>query len=426
MWRAPRSVGNRTLRMLAALLVLSVLSTTLVGAGAPVVRAQTDGIDPFSLLISGEDAGAVATMTKESHGEDGQSRWAQRQWERDRESPDATTGPLVIVNTVYVARDLTAAQQVYAAEVAKSPEVPEAMDRRTGSYAFPMMRIGDESAALSVCDDCNAKDEIYVHHRAVIRKGPVVTVMYTYGTDGVATQDLATWFAGQAAGRIPDDLKADAPAGPASSPADEGAADPPTGGGAGTNLASAPPATGAPTNTALPSGAAIQARPHDLAVKLSEAGKNAEMKDEKDGSDDRSDWYLVRYERPRNFAGYRAGPVTVVSQVYVARSRAAAEQILQDQVKRNEEFPESSERIGGRFELKTGGGIGDESRGLAACSESCNSRRELYLHQRIVSRVENVVSVVYVWGLDNVEGVTEESARYFSAIVVNRARDHVE
>jgi hypothetical protein len=64
----------------------------------------------------------------------------------------------------------------------------------------------------------------------------------------------------------------------------------------------------------------------------------------------------------------------------------------------------------------------NESRGLSACNTACNSDKGVYLHKRIVTRVENVVSVVYIWGLGNEEGVTDASARYFGSEVVNRLR----
>src|SRR5215210_8906643 len=220
-------------RALRALLALVTFCTALWGAApfpeVPSARAQSDDIDPLSLVLTHEDAGADATMTRETQGEEGPARWARRRWERnpedvssgqeqnnrgsnkdapaakDRESHYGMSGPLVLENVVYVARDLAAAKQVYAKEVAKQPTFPEATDRLTGSFPFPMTAIGDESTALSACNDCMAKDEIYVHRRTVVRKGPVVTVVYTYGVDKVITEDLATWLAGQAVGRIPDD-----------------------------------------------------------------------------------------------------------------------------------------------------------------------------------------------------------------------------
>jgi hypothetical protein len=390
------------------------------------------------MLLTAEEAGAEAVQVKETQGEDGPAHWARRRWERDggdgssgtsernnrgsnkdagsakdRDSHYAVSGPLVLDNTVYRANDLAAARQVYQNEVSKQATFPEAADQVSGSFPFPMTPLGDESAALSACNDCMSKDEIYVHRRTVVRRGPVVTVVYTYGVDKVITEDLATWFAGQALSHIPDDITVASgpPSGDASSApvSDPEQAQP-----------SQSQAEGQSQDQGQSQAQLIQAQPRDLAVKLAETGKSAEQKDEKDGSDDKSSWYRVRFERPRTFAMYRSGPVTVFSQVFVAKSRAAADQIFQDQAGQNEKFPEATEKLGGVFELKGTDEIGDESRGLSACNTGCNSDKEIYLHKRIVSRVENVVSVVYVWGLANEEGVTDASARYFANLVIQR------
>ena len=425
---------SRALRTALALLTLcTVLWEPGLFSDPPTARAQSETIDPLTLLLTGEDAGADATQVKETQGEDGPARWARRRWERDRDSQDGSSGtsgnnrgsnkdsgaskdhdshysvsgPLVLDNTVYITHDLAAAKQVYQKEVGKQPTFPEATDQVTGAFPFPMTSLGDESSALSACNDCMAKDEIYVHRRTVVRRGPVVAVVYTYGVDKVITEDLATWFAGQALSHIPDGITV--ASGPPS-------ADP-------TPSASADSGQPQPSPAQPPAQSqAIQARPQDLAIKLSEAGKSAEKKDEKDGSDDKASWYRVRFERPHTYSMYRAGPVTVFNQVFVAKDRAAADQIFQDQVKLNEKFPEATEKVGGTFELKGANEMGDESRGLSACNASCNSDKEIYLHKRLVSRVENVVSVVYVWGLANEEGVTDASARYFASLVVDRIR----
>lgn len=427
---------------LAALLVLSDAAPILPSTDA---RAQTDSVNPLDLLLTAEDAGADAIQVKESQGEDGPSHWARRRWERSPDSQDgssgtsgnnrgsnkdagskkdhdstyAVSGPLVLDNTVYVANDLAAAKQLYQREVGKQATFPEATSAVTGTFPFPMTALGDESAALSGCNDCMGKDEIDVHRRSVVRRGPVVAVVYTYGVDKVITEDLATWFAGQSLSHIPDDItvasgapSADASSVPSADPASAAPSD------------SGPAqASGQSTQAQAPSQSQmITARPQDLAIKLAEAGKSAEKKDEKDGSDDKSTWYRVRFERPRTYAMYRSGPVTVFSQVFVAKSRAAADQIFQDQAGQNVKFPEATEKVGGVFELKGTDGVGDESRGLSACNASCNSDQEIYLHKRIVSRVANVVSVVYIWGLANAEGVTDTSAAYFANLVIQRIR----
>lgn len=405
--------------MLPVLGVVAALLLALVLASAPGVHAQ-DTVDPVTLLLTNDEAGQAANVKRDSQGEEGPSHWARRRWERERDTPDAKLGPLILENNVYVTRDIESAKQVYAAEVAKLPTFPEAFDKLTGTFPFQMTPIGDESSALSGCNDCLAKDDIFVHHRVVVRKGPAVTVVYTYGPDKLATQELTTWFAGQAASHIPDNMPvtASAPSMIATAPqppAGEGSADADPGAGNSQPQAQQP-------QQSQPAAQVIQAQPKDLAIKKSEAGKDAEMKEEKSGADDKSSWYFARFERPRTYAGYRAGPVTVYTQVFVAKDRAAADQIYADQVKLNESFPEAKEKRGDVFELKDANEIGDQSRGLSACNASCNSDKEVYVHKRLVFRIENVVSVTYVWGLANPEGITDASARYFATIVAARVR----
>lgn len=106
----------------------------------------------------------------------------------------------------------------------------------------------------------------------------------------------------------------------------------------------------------------------------------------------------------------------------MARDLATAKQVYGNEVVKLPTFPEAKEKVGDPFELKGGSEIGDESRGLLACNASCNSNKEIYLHKRLVARVENAVSVVYVWGLANEEGVTDANAPHFAALVVNRIR----
>jgi hypothetical protein len=223
-----RSRASRTaFVVLAALLVLSDAGS----AQSPTsVRAQAYSIDPLDMLLTADDAGADAVQVKESQGEDGPAHWARRRWERDgadgssgttqrnnrgsnkdaestkdRDSHYAVSGPLVLDNTVYVANDLAAAKQVYQNEVSKLSTFPEATDRVSGSFPFPMTPLGDESAALSACNtSCNSDKEIYLHKRIVSRVENVVSVVYVWGLaneEGV-TDASARYFANLVIQRI--------------------------------------------------------------------------------------------------------------------------------------------------------------------------------------------------------------------------------
>lgn len=80
--------------------------------------------------------------------------------------------------------------------------------------------------------------------------------------------------------------------------------------------------------------------------------------------------------------------------------------IYLEQVALNDEIPEADRRVGQKFELKDASEIGGE----------------IYVHKGLVSRVANVVSVVYLWGLSHDEGTSDWHARYFGDLVVTRSR----
>src|SRR5215207_3922460 len=124
--------------------------------------------------------------------------------------------------------------------------------------------MGDEMSGISSCQDCNSKDDIFLHHRVTFRRGVVVGVLYLYGSDATPPQGLVSWFITQVFSRIPDSA-ARAPERVGGDPAATVA--PPSDGGGQSQSA----------NPALFS-ALVTAKPNDLAVKLDEAGKGAKLK----------------------------------------------------------------------------------------------------------------------------------------------------
>jgi hypothetical protein len=171
-----------------------------------------------------------------------------------------------------------------------------------------------------------------------------------------------------------------------------------------------------------------EGNPKDIVIQLDEAGKQAKKSDDKESSSADQLSYWVRYERPRTYAGYRAGPVTVYSQAIIAKDEETAKGIVRVQAALNEKFPEAKEKIGSRLELNTATSdedLGDEALGLSACHESeCRTGRddEIYLHHRITFRIKNLVGVVYTWGIDNPEGNTKQNARRLAELMVKRWR----
>jgi hypothetical protein len=239
------------------------------------------------------------------------------------------------------------------------------------------------------------KDEINYHHRAVVRWGTVVEVVYLYGIDKVNPQDLMRWYLQQLGARIPE------------------------------SALNAPEKVGGPiTNerVAGPSDARlVTANPKEIVLRVDEVGKRAEAKAQKDGKDARGNWYEIRFERGGTGSRFYEGPVTIYSYVFVANDVEGAKAIYQEQVKLNDKIPENGDkRVGDKFELKGGDGLGDESQGISACEKGCNVDGDLYVHKRLVLRTYNAVSVVYTYGLAVDEGNTDQSAINFAEIVNKR------
>ncbi|MGE3910769.1 MAG: hypothetical protein AB7K36_15525 [Chloroflexota bacterium] len=409
--------GSAMVRLLA-LAFAGVLAVQ--GLLVQATPAAAQGINPRDVALTDDDAGKEAARSADEEGTDDRSAWIHLRWQRQEDGPDFLTGPGTVDNKVWVAKDLASAKAIYQEEANKNSQFPEAFHAANGPYALEMAGIGDESSALSACDDCNAKDDIYLHHRLVFRRGVVVEVIYIYGNQDTAPQNLMSWFGMQAFGRIPDSAsQAPERAGGDPAPAAQ------TGAPAPTTTEAAPVNNPAPAanNPAPPANADLnQANPKDLAVKIDEAGKRAEIAEQKDGTDANGKWYSVRYERPGTGGRFHEGPVTVYSYVYVGKDIESAQKVFADDAKLNEKMPEATEKVGDKFELKEANEVGQEGQGLSACQKSCNSGGEIYVHKRLVSRQENIVSVIYLYGLSAEDGLTDWHARYFGNQVMQRAR----
>jgi hypothetical protein len=384
---------------------VSVLVTVLLAQTilVPAQAAGAAGLAPREIAITDDEAGRQAARAIDKDGQDDRSVWVRLRWERDQDSADATTGPATIENVVYIAKDLSSARAVFNEQAAKNKDFPEAFYGYKGSFPFPISGIGDEVSGQSGCLDCNAKEELRLHHRVTFRRGVVVATLYLYGTESTTPQSLMTRYATQAANRVP----AEATRAPERS--------------AEQQAVSAPGAE----STQPPGRATVRlvlAEPKDLAIKIGEAGKGARVKSDKDGMDARGSWYEVRFEREGSGGRFYQGPVVVHNIVFVARDVDGARLTFQEQAALNEKVPEADRRVGQKFELKGADEIGEEATGVSACERSCNAGDEVYVHKRLVSRVANVVSVVYLWGLSHEEGTSDWHARYFGELVITRSR----
>lgn len=385
-----RASALRLLGLLAAAFLL-VQPLLLLRTAAP---AAAQSINPRDLAITDDEAGKQATRALEQEGSDNRSSFVHLQWERNIEGPDALTGPWTVHSSVWVAQDFESARAIFKEQADKNKAFPEAYYGRGGTFPFPTAGIGNQSAGLSACLDCTVKDEIFLHHRVVIRWGIVIHVLYFYGPDKLASQGLVNWYIQQIGSRVPEAAM------------------------------TAPERVGGPLTTERTAGPAdpqlVTANPKEIALRIDEVGKRAELQRQKEGKDARGNWYEVKYERSGTGSRFFEGPVTIYSYVFVAKDVESAKQVFQEQAKLNEKFPEADKRVGDRFELKGGDGVGDESQGLSACERACNLDGDIYVHKRLVFRTYNAVSVVYLYGLSVDEGNTDWHAVNFSQMVNKR------
>jgi len=192
-----------TYHLLGALLLL----TGLLVSGPQALRdalAQSDARDPREIALFDEDAGKAATLFADEDGADDRARWVHRRWERDRDNEDVRVGPIITDNRVWVARDVSSAQAIYQDQADKQIDFPEAADMHRGPFKFPkkIELAVDESTALSACVDCNGLTGINLHQRVVVRKGNVVSVIYIFGREKIATADLVLFFVGKLVERM--------------------------------------------------------------------------------------------------------------------------------------------------------------------------------------------------------------------------------
>lgn len=367
-----------------------VIAPGLIGLQpAPVAQAQSVLPDPRAFAVTADEVGPGLALVREETGGDARIRWARLRWERDPEDGSSSTTGRIVENRIWVAADVQLAQEIFASEAARQAEFPEAMTQPQGPFELAVGPIADEVAALSACDDCLTRGALNLHHRVVMRNGTTVAVLYTSGPEAVATQADMSWLAARAGHRLTGAVLAERPGADAELPAD------------GSLL--------------------VRAVPRDLAITVNEAGTDAVLVNEREGADARSTWYLARYERPHTEDALRTGPSVIVNDVLVARNVATAREIYAEQIARNELFPEARAGRIQETSVLDADRIGDEAQGVLACAEGCTDTGDDLIHQRLVSRTANVVSIVYQYGRRGTFDSRAVHVRDFSRLVAARA-----
>jgi hypothetical protein len=194
-------VGTRLLALLVA--------AALLIPNPDLAAAQST--NPRDITTTDDEAGKRTTPLADEEGEDSFGRWAHRRWMRDRDSSDLHIGPVVIDNKVWVTKDAETADRLFRLQTDKHKDMPErdlTQDGAKGPFAFKVEvgqkpeDLAEQASALSACVDCDARTVIYTHRRIVLREKHIVTTMYIFGRENVATPELAVWFAWQVANRM--------------------------------------------------------------------------------------------------------------------------------------------------------------------------------------------------------------------------------
>jgi len=201
-----RALGTSRLARILIVAVLLLIGLPLAAAPA---HAQDDQRDPREIATTNDEAGKQTTLAQDVDGTDDFGHWVDRRWLRDRDSLDVRVGPIVIDNIVWVAKDTEAAKKLFRIQADLNEQFPErdkTQDGVNGPFPFPIdlkaLMLAEDTAAMSGCLDCNAKQAINLHQRIVFRKKNVVGVIYLYGREQQSTAELAVWFFQQVADRV--------------------------------------------------------------------------------------------------------------------------------------------------------------------------------------------------------------------------------
>lgn len=156
---------------------------------------------PMDMLFTLADAGKEATRTKLDESSDSRSKWAHIRFERGlgqqgsgaESGSQDTLGPRVIDHTIYVATSFDNAKAIYKEEVARNPRFPEkGNDPLGGTFPWKLENLVEQTEALSACNDCNGRDQLFLHHRIVQQRNNVVSILYLYGRDKRGTEEITT------------------------------------------------------------------------------------------------------------------------------------------------------------------------------------------------------------------------------------------
>src|SRR3954447_454215 len=198
-----RSFSARWLLTVAAMLAMGAFGSPFA-AGSAAAQADRDPRD-FA-LTEDEGGGKDVIRVKDEDCSDDRSRCLHIRWERDYET-DASVGPLITVNKVWVAKDVDTAKAIYRDQENLQKEMPERVEPANGPFPWeqPFNKPSAEEytgAQACVKDRCDSAGRIDLHQRMVSRSKNVVSMIYLFGRERNTTPELLVYFTGRVMDRV--------------------------------------------------------------------------------------------------------------------------------------------------------------------------------------------------------------------------------
>lgn len=106
----------------------------------------------------------------------------------------------------------------------------------------------------------------------------------------------------------------------------------------------------------------------------------------------------VRFERSLNRLDAGMGPVRIFNKAYLAPDLGRAQQIYREEVNRQDDMPEATEKSIGNFLVDGIEQFGDEQSLRVTCNAECEAKDLDGVHWRAVVRNRNAVIVLYIYG----------------------------
>jgi hypothetical protein len=150
---------------------------------------------PYQVVLQRPETGRETTLMLSQTGEDARALWQSVRFERDRNPESNGLGPNIFHNTVYVARTIDSARQIYSEQV-QVQSFPEAVDRFGAVFPLARPSLGEESYVLASCVEEGCSGTTYnIHLRLVFRTANIVSVLYTYGDQNSSSLDSVVFVA---------------------------------------------------------------------------------------------------------------------------------------------------------------------------------------------------------------------------------------